>query len=92
MLVNMVAEDPRSVTCKNLRYIVKKTGLEESEKYSSFTVRAALPAKEVPPKELWRLGLLTSLMELKKKKYMEVKDYQSITSKISSLCNTYSLV
>ena len=88
MLVNMVAEDPRSITCKNLKYLRKKTGLEEPEKYSSFTVKAALPVQEVPDKEMWRLGLLTNLMELKQRKYMEVKDYQSITSMISSLCNT----
>ena len=88
MLVNMVSTDPRSNTCKNLRYLREKTGLEQPQCYSSWKVRSTLPVQKVPADQMWRLGLMSKLMELKQKKYMEVKDYKRITAMLDSLCST----
>ena len=88
MLVNMVSKDPRSTMCKNIKFIREKTGFEQPEYYSSIRVKEALPVQRVPTHELWRLGLLVKLMEMKKKKFMEVKDSQQLTAMIDSLCST----
>ena len=68
MLVNMVSTDPRSNTCKNLRYLREKTGLEQPQCYSSWKVKSTLPVQKVPADQMWRLGLMSKLMELKQKK------------------------
>jgi chorismate mutase len=36
---------------------------------------------------MWRLGLMTKLMEIKQRKDMEVKDNQRITAMLDSLCS-----
>ena len=53
--------------------------------YSSWKVKSTLPAQKVPADQLWRLGLMNKLMEMK---YTEVKDYQRITAMLDSLCST----
>ena len=83
-----MSTDPRSTTCRNLKYLSLKTGFEQPESYSSWKVREALPVQRVPMNEMWRLGLLAKLMEMKRNKYMEVKDSQRITAMIDSLCST----
>ena len=88
MLVNMVSTDPRSSTCKNLRNLREKTGLEQPQCYSSWKVKNTLPVQKVPANQLWRLGLMSKLMELKQKKYIDVKDSQRITAMLDSLCST----
>ena len=88
MLVNMVSSDPRSTTCKNLRYLREKTGLEQPQCFSSWKIKSVLPVKKVPVDHMWRLGLMTNLMEIKQRKYMEVKDSQRITAMLDSLCST----
>ena len=88
MLVNMVSQDPRSTTCVNLRYLRKTTKMDQAEQFSSFRIREALPVQQVPEKEMWRLGLLTSLLKLSKEKYTMVQDSKQITAMIDSLCST----
>ena len=88
MLVNMVSQDPRSTTCVNLRYLRKTTKMDMAEQFSSFRIREALPVQQVPEKEMWRLGLLTSLLKLSKEKYTMVQDSKQITAMIDSLCST----
>ena len=60
MLAKMVSSDPRSNTCKNLRYLRELTNFEQGEQYSSWCIRESLPVKKVPKNEMWRLGLLTT--------------------------------
>ena len=62
ILARMVAEDPRSTTCRNLRYLREVTGMDNIEKYSSWRIRDSLPVQKVPEQELWRVGLLNSLL------------------------------
>ena len=47
-----------------------------------------MPVQRVPMNEMWRLGLLAKLMDMRRTKYMEVKDSQRITAMIDSLCST----
>ena len=54
MLVNVVS----------LRYLRKTTNMDQVEQFSSSRIREALPVQQVPEKEMWRLGLLTSLLKL----------------------------
>ena len=52
MLVNMVSRDPRSITCKNLKYLRDKTNLEHPEMYISYRVRVALPVQTLPANQI----------------------------------------
>ena len=88
MLVNMIADDPRSTTCQNLRYLRRMTNLDNAEQFGSWRVRKELPQKSVPESERWRLGLLAKLMTMKQNMYMEVQDSKRITAMLDSLCST----
>ena len=87
-LAKVVSTDPRSSTCLNLRYLSQMTGLTKPEFMSSARIRNALPMKDVPDDEKWRLGLFTSLKKLKTEKYHKVEDYQHICAMMDSLCST----
>ena len=86
-LAIIVRSDPRSSTCKNLRYLEKMTGLK-SELYCSSRIRLALPVKKVPDSEQWRLGLMTNLMKMKNEKHLRVEDTKRVTAMMDSLCST----
>ena len=88
MLASMVAADPRSTTCSNLKYLREITSLDQAEQFSSRRIRESLPVKSVPARETWRLGLITELMNLRSIRYREVKDFQQICGMIDSLCST----
>ena len=64
------------------------TGKENIEWYAAWKVRDLLPVKKVPEKEMWRVGLLTSLLGLWTEKYMMVQDSKHICGMIDSLCST----
>ena len=88
MLAKMVSVDPRSPTCKNLKYLRRAANHDQAERFSSWRVRELLPVQSVPEKEKWRLGLLTHLMELRQKRYIEVEDSKQICAMMDSLCST----
>ena len=88
VLARMVSADPRSTTCRNLRYLREVTKMDNVESYSSWRVRESLPVQKVPEKEMWRVGLLTSLMGLRSEKYKMVQDTKSICAMLDSLCST----
>ena len=88
ILARVVSNDPRSTTCKNLRYVRKMTSLGQAENYSSWRIRDALPVRKVPEKETWRLGLLANLMDMRSQKHLYVEDTKRITAMIDSLCST----
>ena len=87
-LARIVSCDPRSSTCKNLKYLEKLTGLHQPEMYSSARVKLALPVKKVPDNEQWRLGLITSLMNMKIEKFARVEDSKTLCAMLDSLCST----
>ena len=88
VLASIVSHDPRSPTCSNLRYLQKMTGLATPQYFSSARIKVALPVKEVPEPEKWRLGLLDNLLKLKKERFMKVEDSKAICAMIDSLCST----
>ena len=51
-------------------------------------VKAALPVKEVPEKEIWRLGLLESLLRERGMLEKEWKDTKRVIAMLASLCST----
>ena len=88
ILARVVQDDPRSTTCQNLRYLREATKLEHVEEYSSWRVRSLLPLKTVPENEMWRLGLMSTLMVAKSEKFMMVQDNKRICAMLDSLCST----
>ena len=88
MLARMVSRDPRSTTCRNLKYSEQKTKLKNPEFCSSWKVRDALPVQNVPEKETWRLGMLSTLMKIKREKCLEVENMQHICAMLDSLAST----
>ena len=88
LLARLVKDDPRSSTCRNLRYIRQMTGLQQAESFSSWRVKGALSMKKVPENEKWRLGLLTTLISMRQDKYTNVQDSKQLTAMIDSLSST----
>ena len=88
ILIQVVKHDPRSTTCRNLRLLRKLSGFSQAEYYSTYRIKAALPIKEVPKKECWRLGLLTNLLLLRSERFNSCLDAQRIDAMIVSLCST----
>ena len=88
MLAKMVSSDPRSSTCKNLKYLRKVATHQQVEWLSSWRVRELLPVRSVPDNEKWRLGLLSYLMEQRLDKYLDVKDSKQICAMVDSLSST----
>ena len=86
-LVQMVKDDPRSTTCANLKYLRSITGLSQAEVFCSARIRAALPVKEVPEREKWRLGLISALLMAKTEKHLRVEDSKSICAMLDILCS-----
>ena len=88
VLARIVSEDPRSSTFSNLKYLERVTGLIRPQFCSAAKVSQALPVKENPESEKWRIGLLENLLMLRRQRYLRVEDSQRITAMIESLCIT----
>ena len=87
-LAKIVKSDPRSTTCRNLKLLSEKTSLVQPEFYSSARIVAALPVKQVPAAEQWRLGLLRSLKVVRDEKMTRMEDTRHICAMFESLCST----
>ena len=48
--------------------------MENTEWYSSWRVRDSLPVQKIPEKEMWRVGLLNTLLGMKTEQFMMVHD------------------
>ena len=88
VLARMVSADPRPTTCANLKYLREITNQDQVEWLSSWRVRDSLPVQRVPEKEMWRLGLLESLLGLRSEKYNLVQDTKTVCTMIDFLCST----
>ena len=88
ILARIIANDPRSTTCLNLRYIRDITNQDKAEFLSSWRIREALPVRKVPECEMWRIGLMTTLLSMRSEQYREVQDSKNICKMIDSLCST----
>ena len=77
----------QTVTAINLEHLRKLTGLDPAVD-SIRQIREALPVKEVPVNEQWRLGLLDALLALRSEKQQNKDDLKSVVAQLSSLCST----
>ena len=87
VLAEFLSKDARSTTAENLAYVSAITGLSCSSAGKS-EIKAALPVKEVPESERWRLGLLDSLLSERAALEKEGQDVKRVVSMLGSLCNT----
>jgi hypothetical protein len=87
MMAGAVAEDARTTTASNLAYLRALTGLDPVEAGGT-AVRAALPVREVPVSEAWRVGLLDVLLRERSALEKDEGDTKRVTALISSLCST----
>ena len=65
-MFEIVKDDPGSATFRNIRYF--KTVCKEKDvlEFSSWRARQILPKTIIPDSELWRTGLLTTLLTIKR--------------------------
>ena len=77
----------QTVTARNLCHLQSLTGLDPVS-VSSHQLKAALPVKEVPDSELWRLGLLDNLLALRAEKQGDSESMKRTVAMLSSLCST----
>ena len=84
----IVSNDPRSSTCRNLRFLTKKTGLRKPHEFTSFRLKECLLIQNVSDIEQWRLGLLNSLFQLRSERLQDVMDMKTVSAMITSLCST----
>ena len=87
MLANIVARDPSSTTADNISYISELTKLSPWS-FSPARIKAALPSLDVPDKEKWRLGLLTSLLKMRNEQQFNFEETKQMDGMIDSLCNS----
>ena len=77
----------QTVTAVNLAHIATLTNLDPVCD-ALCQLKSALPVKEVPVNEQWRLGLLDSLLALRSENVAEGEDIKRVVSLLSSLCST----
>ena len=86
-LARVVVTDGGSVTSENIRYVKSASGLSPL-KYGGARFWSAIPSQAVPQEQMWRLGLLSSLLSLHKEKYTSQEDTNRMEFMIVSICTT----
>ena len=85
---NLAIRDARSVTCSNVLHLNRLTRTD-SLKLSAAKLKSVLPVLEVPENEIYRIGLLNTLLEtVINKTFTYVNTRRSYTQMINSLCNS----
>ena len=77
----------QTVTAINPEHLRELTGLDPAVDLIRL-IRQALPVKEVPECEQWRLGLLDALLALRSERQKNNEEVKSIVAQLSSLCST----
>ena len=88
-VASMVINDHRSVTCKNLTYLNELTQMNVLYE-ASWKVMAALPRQHVPDSELWRINLLSTLLDIKINKTYSMYNMDKVRTDdlLASLCKS----
>ena len=86
-LARVVVADGGSVTSDNIRHIRSVSGLSPL-RYSGARIKCALPFQTVPQEQEWRLGLLSSLLSLRREKHRSQDDTDRVEAMLVSLCTT----
>ena len=81
------SRDVRTITASNLRFLANVTGLDLTLA-DKITVKNALPIKHVPESELWRLGLMDHLIQLRSELDSEESEFKRVVAMLSSLCTS----
>ena len=88
-MANLAMGNAQTVTSSNLAHLRKLIPLALDPLLDSVRIiKEALPVKLVPEAEMWRLGLLDKLLELRVEKRAAGEDVKVVSSMISSLCST----
>ena len=87
IMAELARNDARTTTAANLKHISDLTSRSCATGDWS-EVKAALPVKEVPEKETWRLGLLESLLRERGMLEKEGRDTKRVIAMLASLCST----
>ena len=87
VMVELATGWAQTVTAINLGHLRQLTGLDPAVD-SIRQIREALPVKEVPECEQWRLGLLDALLALRSERLKNKEDVISVIAQLSSLCST----
>jgi hypothetical protein len=87
MMAAVAASCAQTVTACNLAYLKQLTDRDPVGD-SGQEIRLALPVREVPEKEEWRLGLLDQLLYLRTVQQREGADLRRVIAQLSSLCAT----
>ena len=75
------------MTSENVRYVKRLTGLNPL-RYGGTRLKCALPSQAVPLEQHWRLGLLSSLLSLRREKHRSQEDTNRVEAMLVSLCTT----
>ena len=86
-LARVMVADRGSVTRDNVDYVKGVCGLSPLQ-YSGRMIKGALPMQTVPQEQQWRLGLLSSLLSLRREKYLNQEDTDRVEAMLVSLCTT----
>ena len=87
IMADISSEDARTITASNLRMMNNVTGLDCTVA-DRISVKNALPIKQVPEGERWRLGLLDHLLELRSQLDKDDSEFKRIVAMLSSLCTS----
>ena len=86
-MINIVENDPKSVTCLNIRFLSDLAG-EHCLSFAPWRWKQMLPKNEIPVNETWKTSWLECLLEIRK-----CKDYgrlnlteDQFNSMLDSLC------
>ena len=86
-LARVVVADGGSVTSENICHIKNVSGLSPL-RYGGSRIKCSLPCQTVPPEQQWRLGLLSSLLSLRREKHRSQEDINRVEAMLVSLCTT----
>ena len=87
LLSRVMKKTPGSVTRDNVKYIEELTGLS-LQYHTGAQIKAALPVREVPEGDKWRLGLLSVLFDQRKLQYESQESLEFANGLITSLCSS----
>ena len=86
-LVNIVSQDIRSTTARNLNLVSKETG-KCLRNLSPKVVRELVRTPGVPDRQLWRVNLLQRLLRDRRHLESLAMNTEDITDMINSLCSS----
>ena len=87
LLARIVAQDKKSVTSQNLKYVEKMSGVSPWD-YGKRRILAGLKRSEVTVVNLWRVSLLEKLLIQRTEMVSRAEDTVSIQSWVDSICST----